>query len=198
MRKWMGILLAAPKLPLPPWASPFPHSVRFRFILHDKRDICSHGRVYCSAPARRRVASHSWLVRGAPAWVSTGHTFANVKKCRIQFCHNKMCIFRPNPGRSWVIVARSSVSNKNGHWSVSFSSLEVRLTSPTNLKSPVWTHFAPGAGPVASVIWFNTDATVRPLRQWNVTYFGSKSTHQPLKCAQFTTLGERCQTGRAR
>jgi hypothetical protein len=43
-----------------------------------------------------------------------------------------------------------------------------------------------------SVIWFNAEGRLRGLRRTVVTGFGSKSTHQPLKCAQFRLGRDRC------
>lgn len=142
MRKWMGILLAAPKLPLPPWASPFPHLVRFWiYSKRQKRLLLWFWSFFWSVFTARTVIGHNtghfiYIPALTGLYMQCTRNWLNVwclvradrvrlvKVCRIQFCHNKMCIFHHNPTRSWVIVAQSGESIKNGYWSVLFSSYE--------------------------------------------------------------------------
>jgi hypothetical protein len=95
----------------------------------------------------------------------------------------KVCIFHPNPTRSWVIVAQSGESKKNGHWSVLFSSLKSVHTFISNITLNRWQFCArPTRLSVILILTLKTCCVLWPIA---VTYFGSKSTHQPLKCAQF-------------
>lgn len=139
MRKWMGILLAAPKLPLPPWASPFPHFARlFDLFNPDKRGpqgcililLCW---IFCIQPHLLVFITIARLIFIFFRLCKTGGREARfvvrmtdaLDPASIIFFVNKMRIFHPNPTRSLVIVTQSDVSKKNGFWSVLFSSLKL-------------------------------------------------------------------------